>query len=82
MDVMAGWGGLTRPEPPPTRSPDSRPQTCGSAHESCGDHVASEHLEHLECNLQPSPPGCFTKKLVGRRLPAPPAAAARPWDAT
>ena len=23
MDVMAGWGGLTRPEPPPTRSPDS-----------------------------------------------------------
>ena len=21
------------------------------------------HLEHLECSLQPSPPGCFTKKL-------------------
>ena len=26
-----------------------------------------EHLEHLECSLQPSPPGCFTKKLSEAR---------------
>ena len=25
------------------------------------------HLEHLECSLQPSPPGCFTKKLSEAR---------------
>ena len=25
------------------------------------------YLEHLECNLQPSPPGCFTKKLSEAR---------------
>ena len=27
----------------------------------------TEHLEHLECSLQPSPPGCFTKKLSEAR---------------
>ena len=26
-----------------------------------------EHLEHLECGLQPSPPGCFTIKLSEAR---------------
>ena len=25
------------------------------------------NLEHLECSLQPSPPGCFTKKLSEAR---------------
>ena len=25
--------------------------------------AALEHLEHLECRLQPIPPGCFTEKL-------------------
>ena len=34
-------------------------------------HTASkterEHLEHLECSLQPSPPGCFTEKLSEAR---------------
>ena len=24
-------------------------------------------MEHLECSLQPSPPGCFTKKLSEAR---------------
>jgi hypothetical protein len=26
-----------------------------------------EQLEHLECSLQPNPPGCFTKKLSEAR---------------
>jgi hypothetical protein len=26
-----------------------------------------EHLEHLNCSLQPSPPGCFTEKLSEAR---------------
>jgi hypothetical protein len=30
-------------------------------------HFGTTHLEHLECSLQPSPPGCFTKKLRGAR---------------
>ena len=35
---------------------------------SGGTRQASlEHLEHLECSLQPSPPGCFTKKLSEAR---------------
>jgi hypothetical protein len=28
---------------------------------------AIQYLEHLECSLQPSPPGCITKKLSEAR---------------
>ena len=30
-------------------------------------HFGTTHLEHLECSLQPSPPGCFTRKLSEAR---------------
>ena len=42
------------------------------------------YLEHLECRLQPIPPGCFTEKLSGRvvrGVPAPRAHVARRPDA-
>ena len=29
--------------------------------------MCQSYLEHLECSLQPSPPGCFTKKLSEAR---------------
>ena len=42
-------------------------RTHGGMH--CRDQESSPHghLEHLECSLQPSPPGCFTKKLSEAR---------------
>jgi len=46
----------------------ARPDAHGHAHGSrVGGPHGQEHLEHLECSLQPSPPGCFAKKLSEAR---------------
>ena len=41
--------------------------TCLSAIATASVADVGVHLEHLECSLQPSPPGCFTRKLSEAR---------------
>ena len=50
-------------EPPKSKTPKND----APHHDGGGARGAREHLEHLECSLQPSPPGCFTKKLSEAR---------------
>ena len=55
------------PRRPDSDSPDARKKAASKAHEFPGAARRCAHLEHLECSLQPSPPGCFTKKLSEAR---------------
>ena len=51
-------------------TPDGRSCDCSLVRHSFPQHLLRPvrvpvpfNLEHLECSLQPIPPGCFTKKL-------------------